>query len=352
MGTARKRTKTILALGLIALAASTAGGAEPPPPAEAVQGAAVMGATSPIIKVLREPGTLESLKQGDTLFVFTDQGNPVTTIAIKNVFSDEIHSEPIEEALAAKIRDSGTILIYSNVREYGEFIKAYLDGGEKAFRSFIAAHPASPLRAEAQKVADGIVYRPYKLRGTLEAFEEFIRQHPENAYLEQAVVRRDTLQFLPFKDIDKIGAYRQFVSRYPNNRFVLEAQRRVKDILASFEEIAIDQLAQASASTLGRKVKFKCHLHSLLPIFVSGSSVGKKTALFTSPRPSSDYLNLQVDGAGFILWKLFISREDAELVHLVQGADRSRMMTVFGQVFSNEGNSPWIDVLDLEEETD
>jgi hypothetical protein len=343
-----KRTGTLLAaaIGTITLAFGAA--AALAAPTSVVQGGAMIGANSPIIKILREPGTMDVLKEGDTLYVFNEKGIPITAIAVKNVFSDEIHSEPLVDELAAKLRDSGTILIFSNVPEYGAFIKAYLDGGEAAFRKFIADNPNSLLRPDAQKVVDGIVFRPYKLRGTIEALNEFIKTYPENAYVESAVLRRDTLEYADVKQADLIGAYRKFIALHPGNRFIPEAQARIRDILAGFEDVSVDQLAKASSPLTGRKVKFVCYIHSILPIFVSGESVGKKTSKFSSPRPGVDYINLQVEGAGFILWRLFISREDTELMHSVQMQDRQEMVQVFGQVFSNEGNAPWIDVLDLE----
>jgi hypothetical protein len=343
-----KRTGTLLAAAIAILTLAFTGRPAGAAATSVVQGGAMVGANSPIIKILREPGTMEALKEGDTLYVFNEKGTPITAIAVKNVFSDEIHSEDLVENLAARLRDSGTILIYSNVPEYGAFIKAYLDGGEEAFRKFIADNPNSLLRPDAQKVVDGIVFRPYKLRGTIEALNEFIKAYPDNAYVESAVLRRDTLEYSSVKQADLIGAYRRFIALHPGNRFVPEAQARVKDILSGFEDVSVDQLAKASASLTGRKVKFVCYIHSILPIFVSGESVGKKTSKFTSPRPGVDYINLQVEGVGFILWRLFVSREDTDLMKALQMQDRHEMVQVFGQVFSNEGNAPWIDVLDLE----
>ncbi len=336
-------------LAVFAVASSVlAGSAAQAAATEVVTGGAIMGATSPVIKILREPGAFASLKEGDTLYIFTETGRPVTAIAVKNVFSDEIHSEPLVEELANKMRDDKTILIYANIPEYGSFIKSYLDGSAAAFRRFIAETPTSLLVPEAQKVIDGIIYRPYKLKGTIEAFNEFIAQYPGNLYIENAVKRRDQMEFAPFKQADLIGSYRKFVALHPRNLNVPEAQARIKDILASFEEVSIDQLAKASASLTGRKVKFYGYLRSILPIFVSGESVGKKTAKFASPRPGTEYLNLQVEGAGFVLWKLFIAREDVELSQEVQMQDRHQMLRFYGQVFSNDGNSPWIDVQDME----
>jgi hypothetical protein len=339
-----RRTLAVFAAALSFLVGPAARAA----PAEVVTGSAMIAAVSPVIKILREPGTFESLKEGDTLYIFTETGRPVTAISVKNVFSDEIHSEPLVEELANKMRDDKTILIFANVPEYGSFIKAYLDGGEAAFRRFIDETPNSLLVREARKVIDGIIYRPYKLAGTIEAFDDFISRHPDNFYAENAVQRHDKLEYAPYKTADLIGSYRKFISLHPNNRNVPEAQARIRDILASFEEVSIDQLAKAASSLTGRRVKFYCYLRSILPIFVSGDSVGRKTAKFASPRPGSDYINIQVEGSGFVLWKLFVSREDAELTQTTQLQDRNQALRVFGQVFSNDGNAPWIDVLDME----
>ena len=71
------------------------------------------------------------------------------------------------------------ILVFSNLREYGDFLEAHQKGTESAFREFVSRYPKSELKEEAVRIADGIVYRSFKLRGTAQAFEEFIEKHPE-----------------------------------------------------------------------------------------------------------------------------------------------------------------------------
>ena len=100
--------------------------------------------------------------------------------------------------------------------------------------------------------------------------------------------------------------------------------------------------------TLWKKVKFSSTLHSALPIYVEGPSVGRKTALFQSSRNASEYLNFQVSENDFVLWRLFVSREDEFIVNTIEKAGKGDHMLVYGTVFTNLGGAPWIDVDDVE----
>jgi hypothetical protein len=99
---------------------------------------------------------------------------------------------------------------------------------------------------------------------------------------------------------------------------------------------------------LAKKVKFSCTLHSALPVYVEGPGVGRKTALFRSPRNAVDYLNFQVTENDFVLWRLFASRENENLVKTIQESEKGDHILVYGVVFDTLGGAPWMDVDDIE----
>jgi hypothetical protein len=338
--------RTILLSASLFLAATFAGW--PSAAADVIRGGAVLGSVSSTVKISRKINGLRDIEKGDILYVVTEQVEPVSQVTVKDVFSDEIYSEPLPQTVARQIRETRAILIFSNVLEYGEFIKATIEGTEEAFRDFVDRNPKTDLREEAERIADGIVYRPFKIKGTLAAFEEFLRKHPGNHYARNARDRRDYLIYLTYQSTDRLSAYREFVRQYPDNRYIGEARERISEILARFEEVGVEHLARAAATLVGKEVKFFCYLHSVLPVYVEGTSVGRKTESFTSPRASTEYLNFQVDSGDFVLWRLFIDREDADLVRRIQVSERGSLLNVYGQVFSAKGNAPWVDVYDVE----
>ncbi len=316
--------------------------------AEVIRGGATLGTVSPVVKISRQGNNLDTITKGDTLYVFTEKGEPVIQIKIRDIFSDVIISEPFATSVANQIRLTDVILVFSNLREYGDFLEAHQIGTESAFREFVSRYPKSELKEEAVRIADGIVYRPFKLRGTVQAFEEFIEKHPGNYYVEGARMRRDALIFLPFRSADHLGGYRRFIRQYPDNVHVKDARDRMTQIMALFDEVSAEHVAKGAGSLLGKRIKFYATMHSVLPIYVEGISVGKKTRAFKSPRHSTDYLNFQVSSGYIILWRLFASRENPELTKKIQLAKKGSIIKVYGQIFSAEGNAPWIDVLDVE----
>lgn len=337
----RKLSVPIVSLLLILCIAPGARG-------ELMRGGATLSSVSSVIKISREGNGLDSMVEGEVLYIFTETGDPVAQILVKDIYSDVIHSEPLPDAVARQIRESGTILVFCNLREYGDFIKAYLNGSMDSFRDFIARYPESELREEAQRVFDGMVYRPYKMKGTPGAFDDFIQRNPDNFYVESAVKRRDYLLYLPVKGADRISAYRSFISAYPDNLHAVEAKKRIKAILSTYEDTKLEEAAKYPRIHLGKKVKFSGTLHSALPIYVEGPSVGRKTALFRSPRNSTDHLNIQVEEGGIVLWRLFASREDVSLVETVHGLKKGDDIIIYGVVFDTLGGAPWIDVDDIE----
>jgi len=120
------------------------------------------------------------------------------------------------------------------------------------------------------------------------------------------------------------------------------------ELMALFDEVSAEHVARGSGDLVGKRIKFYTTTHSVLPVYVEGTSVGKKSAGFSSPRNSADYLNFQVRSGEIILWRLFASREDPELTKKIQLAKKGSIIKVYGQVFSSQGNAPWIDVLDVE----
>jgi len=316
--------------------------------AELVRGGAVLSSVSSVIKISREGNGLNSLMTGEILYIFTDSGEPVAQIFIKDIFSDVIHSEPLPDAVARQIRETRSILIFSNLREYGDFIKAFRDGSMDSFRDFITRYPESELREEAQRIFDGLVYRPYKIKGTFQALDEFMVKHPDNYYVGSAHKRRDDLRYIPVKAVDRISQYRWFISTYPDNRNSGEAREKMKAILSTYEDTNLEEVARYPRSRLGKKVKFAGTLHSALPVYVEGPGVGRKTALFRSPRNAVDHLNFQVREKEIVLWRLFASREDESLVQMIQESGKGDDIMVYGVVFDTLGGAPWIDVDDIE----
>ncbi len=316
--------------------------------AELMRGGATLSSVSSVIKISREGNGLDSLVPGEILYNFTDSGEPVSKIFVKDVFSDVIHSEPLPAAVARQIRETRSILIFSNFREYGDFIKAFRDGTMSSFSDFINRYPESELREEAQRILDGLVYRPFKIRGTPEALEEFLKKYPDNYYADSALERRDHLLYLPVKAIDKVSQYRAFISTYPDNLNAGEARKRINEIQATYEDAKLEDIASYPRSHLWKKVKFYGTLHSALPVYVEGPGVGRKTATFRSPRNALEYLNFQVRANDIVLWRLFASREDEYIVRTIQEAAKGDPILVYGMVFTNLGGAPWIDVDDVE----
>ena len=307
-----------------------------------------MSSVSSVIKISREGNGLDSLVSGEILYIFTDFGEPVSQIFIKDVFSDVIYSEPLPDAVARQIRETRSILIFSNLREYGDFIKAFRDGSMDSFRVFITRYPDSELREEAQRIFDGLVYRPFKIKSTPQALDEFIVKYPDNYYAGSALKRRDDLQYIPVKAADRISQYRWFISTYPDNIHTGEARAKMGAILSTYEDANLEEVARYPRSHLAKKVKFSCTLHSALPVYVEGPGVGRKTALFRSPRNAVDYLNFQVTENDFVLWRLFASRENENLVKTIQESEKGDHILVYGVVFDTLGGAPWMDVDDIE----
>lgn len=315
---------------------------------EFIRGAATLSNVSSVIKINREGNGLDSLITGEILYVFTESGEPVSQIIVRDIFSDVIHSEPLPAAVARRIREDRSILIFSNLREYGDFIIAFRAGTLDAFSGFIGRYPDSELREEAKRIYDGLVYRPFKISGTPEALDDFVSKHPRNYYVESAIQRRDDLLYMPVRATDRISRYRWFISTYPDNRNAAQAREKINTILSTYESARLEDIAKYPRSHLWKKVKFSSTLHSALPIYVEGPSVGRKTVLFQSPRNASEYLNFQVSGNGFVLWRLFANREDVFIVNSIEKAEKGDHLLVYGTVFTNLGGAPWIDVDDVE----
>jgi hypothetical protein len=318
---------------------------------EVVRGGATLGSVSAVVKISRERNGLESLVEGEVLYIFTETGEAVSQIVVKDVFSDEVHSEPLPSAVARQIRETGVILIFSNLREYGDYISATLTGTADSFREFMADHPRSELGEEVKRILDGLVYRPYKLRGTVEAFEEFLQKYPDttyNSYAVNALKRRDDLQYAVASIPDKISGYRKFILTYPDNIHTPDARERLTRLQEGYEEITLEDLARYPRSNNGKTIKFPCTLHSALPVYVEGPGVGRKTAAFQSPRNSFEHLNFQVGNNGYVLWRLFASRGDDQLVRMIEGMDKGTPLRIYGTVFDTLGGAPWIDVDDIE----
>ncbi len=275
---------------------------------ELLRGGATLSSVSSVVKISREGNGLDSLVPGEILYIFTERGEPISQIFVKDVFSDVIYSESLPDAVARQIRETRSILIFSNLREYGDFIKAFLDGSMGSFRDFITRYPDSELREEAQRTFDGLVYRPYKIKGSYQAFDEFMNTYPDNYYAGRALKRRDELQYIPAKAADRISKYRWFISKYPDNIYTLEAKERIREILSSYESVTVQEVARYPRSHMGKRVKFSSYLHSALPVYVEGPGVGRKTAKFKSPRNSSEYFNFQVEEEEITLWRLFFYR--------------------------------------------
>jgi hypothetical protein len=315
---------------------------------ELMRGGATLSSVSSVIKISREGNGLDSLVKGEILYIFTDTGEPVSQIFIKDIFSDVIHSEPLPDAVARQIRETRSILIFSNLREYGDFIKAFRDGSMDSFREFITRYPDSGLLEEAQRIFDGLVYRPYKIKGSPKALDEFTKKHPDNYYVDSALKRRDYLRYIPVEVADKISRYRWFISTYPDNAHAGEARERIRAILSTYENADLEEVASYPRSHLGKKIKFSSTLHSALPVYVEGPSVGRKTPLFKSPRNAVEYLNFQVTEKDIVLWRLFASRENENLVKTIQDFEKGDHILVYGAVFDIMGGAPWIDVDDIE----
>ncbi len=315
---------------------------------ELMRGGAALSSVSSVIKISREGNDLDPLTKGEILYIFTDTGEAVSQIIVKDIFSDVIHSEPLPDAVARQIRETRSILIFSNLREYGDFIKAFRDGSMDSFREFIMLYPDSELREEAQRIFDGLVYRPYKIKGSPQALDEFTKKHPDNYYVGSALKRRDDLRYIPVKVADKISRYRWFISTYPDNINSGEARERITGILSTYDDADLKEVASYPRNHLGKKIKFSSTLHSALPVYVEGPSVGRKTALFSSPRNAVDYLNFQVAEEDIVLWRLFASRENENLVETIQEFEKGDHILVYGVVFDTLGGAPWIDVDDIE----
>jgi hypothetical protein len=315
---------------------------------ELMRGGATLSSVSSVIKISLEGNGLGSLVPGEILYVFTEYGEPVSQIFVKDVFSDVIHSEPLPDAVARQIRETRSILIFSNLREYGDFIIAFRTGTVESFGDFIARNRESELREEAQRIYDGIVFRPFKLKDTPGAFGDFIKQHPDNYYVDSALKRRDDLRYIPAREAGKVSQYRLFISTYPGNRNLEEARARIKAILSTYEDTALEEVAKYPRSHLGKSVKFASTLHSALPVYVEGPGVGRKAAHFKSPRNAVDHLNFQVTENEFVLWRLFAARENEDLVKRIQGFEKGDNIIVYGVVFDILGGAPWIDVDDIE----
>lgn len=315
---------------------------------EVMRGGATLSSVSSVIKISREGNGLDSMVRGEVLYIFTETGEPVSQIFVKDIFSDVIHSEPLPDAVARQIRETRSILIFSNLREYGDFIKAFLDGSMDSFSDFITRYPDSELYEEAQRIFDGLVYRPFKFKGTPRAFDEFIKNYPDNYYADNAFKRRDYLQYMPVKAADRISEYRWFISTYPDNIHAGEAREKIGAILSTYENTSLEEIARYPRSHLGKKVKFSSTLHSALPVYVEGPGVGRKAAGFKSPRNSTEYLNFQVKEKNIVLWRLFASRENESIVKVVQESRKGDNILVYGVVFDTRGGAPWIDVDDIE----
>jgi hypothetical protein len=319
-----------------------------PAQGEIVRGGATLSSVSSIIKISREANGLESLVAGEVIYIFTETGEAVSQIVVKDVFSDEIYSEPLPSAVARQIRETGVILIYSNLREYGDYISATLTGTADAFREFIADHPRSELGEEVQRILDGLAYRPYKLKGTVEAFVEFLEKFPGNSYAANAAKRRDDLRYNMVTGHDRISGYRQFILTYPDNLHVGKARERLAQIKGKYQETSLEDLARYPRSNYGKMVKFACTLHSALPIYVEGPGFERNKSTFESPRTPYDQLNFQVKDEELVLWRLLVSRYDEQLIRMIEEMEKGTPLWIYGKVFDILGGAPWIEVHDAE----
>jgi len=310
---------------------------------ELIRGGATLSAVSSVIKISREGNNLDSLVPGEILYVFTESGEPVSQILIKDVFSDVIYSEPLPDAVARQIRETRSILIFSNIREYGDYMIAFRDGSKDEFRNFISRYPGSELREEAQRIFDSLVYRPYKIEGTPQALDEFPKKFPDNYYADNAIKRRDDLRYLPVKSADRINLYRWFLSTYPANPHNGEARERMEAIHSTYEDANLEEVARQPHSHLGKKIRFSSTLHSALPVYVEDTGVERKNS-----RNAVEYLNFQVTENNIACWTLFASRENEYLVKTIQESEKGDHIIVYGVVFDTLGESPWIDVDDIE----
>ena len=315
---------------------------------ELMRGGAALSSVSSVIKISRTGNGLDSLEPGEILYIFTETGEPVSQIFVRDIYSDVIYSEPLPDAVARQIREARSILIFSNVREYGDFIKAFRSGSMEDFRDFLTRYPDSELGEEARRILDGLLYRPFKIKGTPEAFDEFLKRYPGNYYAESAMKRRDDLYYMPVKAEDRISQYRSFISNYPDNLNAPEARERIRVILSTYEEANLVDIARDPRNHLWKKVKFSGKLHSALPVYVEGPGGGREAAGFTSPRKASDYLNFQISRNDVVLWRLFASKEDEFVVNMIESSVKGDDLTIYGIVFSNLGGAPWIDVHDIE----
>jgi hypothetical protein len=315
---------------------------------ELLRGGATLSSVSSVIKINREGNGLDSLVPGEILYVFTESGEPVSQIFVKDVFSDVIHSEPLPDAVARQIRETNSILIFSNLKEYGDYMIVFLDGSKDSFRNFITQYPGSELREEAQRIFDGLVYRPYKIQGTPQALDEFPVKFPDNSYVESAIKKRDDLQYMPVKAADRISLYRWFLSTYPANSHTVEARERIEVIHSTYEDAILEEIARFPNSHLGKKVRFPSTLHSALPIYVDDTGVGRKADSFKNSRNAVGYLNFQVTENDIVCWTLFASRESENLVKTIQESEKGDHILVYGVVFDTLGGAPWIDVDDIE----
>jgi len=321
------------------------------PPAvrgDLMRGGAALSSVSSIIKINRTGNGLDSLEPGEILYIFTETGEPVSQISVRDIYSDVIYSEPLPDAVARQIRETRSILVFSNLREYGDFIKAFRSGSVEDFRDFLTRYPDSELGEEARRILDGLLYRPFKITGTPQALGEFLKRYPDNYYAESALKRRDDLYYLPAKAVDRISQYRSFISDHPDNINTPEALARIRAILSTYEQANLVDIARDPRSHLWKKLKFNGTLHSALPVYVEGPGVGRKTAGFTSPRKASDYLNFQISRDDVVLWRLFASKEDEYVVNMIESSVKGDDINIYGIVFSNLGGAPWIDVHDIE----
>jgi hypothetical protein len=315
---------------------------------ELLRGGATLSSVSSVIKISREGNSLDSLVSGEILYVFTESGEPVSQIFVKDIFSEVIYSEPLPDAVARQIRETRSILIFSNIREYGDYMIAFRDGSKDSFRDFIARYPGSELREEAQRIFDGLVYRPYKIKGTPQALDEFPKKFPDNYYVGSAVKRRDDLQYMPVKAADRVNLYRWFLSTYPANPHTGEARERMEAIHSTYEEANLEEIVRFPRSHLGKKVKFSSSHHSALPIYVENTGVGRAQAFFKNSRDAVEYLNFQVTENNIVCWTLFASRENENLVKTIQKSEKGDQFLVYGIVVDTLAGAPWIDVDDIE----
>ena len=130
---------------------------------EFVRGGATLGKMSPFVRISREGNGLESLIEGEVLYIFTETGEPVAQIVVRDVFSDEIHSEPLPSAVAREIRETGAAGMFAaNPQTFKRMHSTCFmpDLADRKLREQWAQEGASTIHQRAMGKALGILANP------------------------------------------------------------------------------------------------------------------------------------------------------------------------------------------------